>query len=57
MPIMPRADKKATKIAYRILGKPINMTGTKDKTSFIKKDDNREYDEFLRITPDKFKQK
>jgi len=31
MPSMPRSNKKATKIAYDILGTPPNMQGKKTK--------------------------
>ena len=31
MPIMPRSDKKATKIVYSILGMPANMRKRKTK--------------------------
>ncbi len=33
MPIMFRTNKKATKIAYAVLGKPANMKKTKIKKS------------------------
>jgi hypothetical protein len=29
MPAAPRIDSKATKIAYKVLGKPLNMQGKK----------------------------
>ncbi len=31
MPVMPRQNKKATKIAYRILGKPANLKAKPDR--------------------------
>lgn len=35
MPTMPRYDKKATKIAFKILGKPANLKNRlKDKESW-----------------------
>jgi hypothetical protein len=31
MPVMPRQNKKATKIAFRILGKPANLQSKPEK--------------------------
>ena len=37
MPAMPRQNKKATKIAYRILGKPANLKAkTNEKEKSVK---------------------
>ena len=33
MPVMPRTDKRATKIAYKIMGVPCNMRGEQKKKS------------------------
>lgn len=43
MPAMPRTDKKATKIAYKIMGIPANMQGYDKKKS--KRDAYLDYNE------------
>ena len=38
MPAMPRATKKADKIAFKILGKPLNMQEDKFRDDRIEKE-------------------
>jgi len=52
MPIMPRTNKKATRIAYSILGVPANMKKATRKKYKEPRDTGRQYDELLRIVPD-----
>jgi hypothetical protein len=52
MPIMPRSDKKAQRIAFNILGKPANMK--KRRTKKFKESPeprtNGRYEELIRIS-------
>lgn len=51
MPIMPRSDKKAQAIAFRILGKPANMKkrGYKKQKELSEPRTDGRYEELKRI--------
>jgi len=55
MPVMPRADKKAQRIAFNILGIPANMQKSKKRDYKYKEPSvgSRRYDELVRISQEK----
>lgn len=49
MPIMPRMDDKAKKIAYKILGTPENMQEKKQPKKKSKIDERLTFEETVRV--------